>query len=96
VIRKITAGVRSLLVNDDSREQPFLGKNARILIAELHQVRLPAEEDPLIHQHLAKYDKLYPTLALILAFGRRLLPVPSTPKNAPPRAAWKRPLPPAA
>ncbi len=33
---------------------------------ELHRVRLPGEDDPLVHQHLAKYDKLFPALALIL------------------------------
>jgi hypothetical protein len=34
--------------------------------ADLHQNRLPDEEHPLIAQHLAKYDKLFPALALIL------------------------------
>lgn len=32
---------------------------------ELHQSKLSAEENPLISQHLAKYDKLFPALALI-------------------------------
>lgn len=32
---------------------------------DLHRVRIPMEEDPLIRQHLTKYDKLYPALALI-------------------------------
>jgi len=31
----------------------------------LHLVRMPNEDEPLIHQHLAKYDKLFPALALI-------------------------------
>jgi hypothetical protein len=34
--------------------------------ADLHQVRLPAEDHPIIVQHLAKFDKLFPALALIL------------------------------
>ena len=33
---------------------------------ELHGVRMPREEDPLIVQHLAKFDKLCPALALIV------------------------------
>lgn len=33
---------------------------------ELHGQRLPAEEQPIIAQHLAKYDKLFPALALLL------------------------------
>ncbi len=33
---------------------------------DLHRVRMPAEDDPIIRQHLAKYDKLFPALALIL------------------------------
>lgn len=44
---------------------------------ELHRVRMPAEDHPIIAQHLAKFDKLFPALALILhlvdcaATGRR-------------------------
>lgn len=44
---------------------------------DLHRVRLPAEDHPIIAQHLAKFDKLFPALALILhlvecaATGRR-------------------------
>ena len=34
--------------------------------SEMHQVRLPAEDNPIIAQHLAKYDKLFPAIALIL------------------------------
>ena len=33
---------------------------------DLHRVRLAAEDHPIIAQHLAKYDKLFPALALIL------------------------------
>ena len=33
---------------------------------DLHQTRMPGEDEPIIRQHLAKYDKLFPALALIL------------------------------
>lgn len=33
---------------------------------DLHRVRLPTEEHPIIAQHLTKFDKLFPALALIL------------------------------
>ncbi len=33
---------------------------------DLHRTRLPAEDHPIIAQHLAKFDKLFPALALIL------------------------------
>jgi putative DNA primase/helicase len=33
--------------------------------ADLHRERIPAEDEPIIRQHLAKYDKLFPALALI-------------------------------
>jgi hypothetical protein len=33
---------------------------------DLHRLRIPAEEHPIIAQHLAKYDKLFPALTLIL------------------------------
>jgi hypothetical protein len=33
--------------------------------ADFHRTRLPGEEDPIIRQHLAKFDKLFPALALI-------------------------------
>ena len=33
--------------------------------SDLHRTRLPAEDDPLIAQHLTKFDKLFPALALI-------------------------------
>jgi len=32
---------------------------------DLHRGRLPSEEEPIIRQHLAKFDKLFPALALI-------------------------------
>jgi len=32
---------------------------------DLHRERMPSEEEPIIRQHLAKFDKLFPTLALI-------------------------------
>jgi len=32
---------------------------------EWHRERLPAEDDPLMQQHLTKYDKLFPALALL-------------------------------
>ena len=31
----------------------------------MHRVRMPKEDDPIIRQHLAKFDKLFPALALI-------------------------------
>jgi len=34
--------------------------------SDLHRVRLPAEDHPITAQHLAKFDKLFPALALIL------------------------------
>lgn len=33
---------------------------------DLHRTRMPAEDHPIIAQHLAKFDKLFPALALIL------------------------------
>lgn len=32
---------------------------------ELHRERIPKEDDPIVQQHLAKFDKLFPALALI-------------------------------
>lgn len=32
---------------------------------DMHEARLPSEEEPIIQQHLAKFDKLFPALALI-------------------------------
>jgi phage/plasmid primase-like uncharacterized protein len=33
---------------------------------DLHRNRMPSEDEPIIRQHLAKFDKLFPALALIL------------------------------
>ncbi|TCO82995.1 uncharacterized protein DUF3987 [Plasticicumulans lactativorans] len=46
---------------DDAAQEIFIEWSG-----DLHRVRLPAEDHPLIAQHLAKFDKLYPALALIL------------------------------
>jgi len=32
---------------------------------DMHRKRIPSEHEPLIKQHLSKYDKLFPSLALI-------------------------------
>ncbi|PWT83059.1 MAG: hypothetical protein C5B57_07605 [Blastocatellia bacterium] len=32
---------------------------------DMHRVRIPREDDPIVRQHLSKYDKLFPALALI-------------------------------
>jgi hypothetical protein len=32
---------------------------------DLHQERIPKEDDPIVRQHLSKFDKLFPALALI-------------------------------
>jgi hypothetical protein len=58
---------------------------------DLHRTRLPAEEHPITAQHLAKFDKLFPALALILhlvgcaATGQR---GPVTAEAALRAAAW--------
>lgn len=58
---------------------------------DLHRAKLPAEDHPIIAQHLAKYDKLFPALALIMhlvdcaATGRR---GPVTAEAALRAAAW--------
>jgi hypothetical protein len=58
---------------------------------ELHGSKMPAEDHPIIQQHLAKFDKLFPALALILhlvdcaATGRRGL---VTAESALRAAAW--------
>ena len=58
---------------------------------DLHRARLPAEDHPIVAQHLAKFDKLFPALALILhsvdsaATGQR---GPVTEKAALRAAAW--------
>lgn len=57
---------------DDSAKFPFFRFDQaaqEIFIAwstDLHRTRIPAEDNPLIEQHLSKYDKLFPALALIL------------------------------
>ena len=58
---------------------------------DLHGAKMPAEDHPIIQQHLAKFDKLFPALALILhladgaATGRR---GPVTVEAALRAAAW--------
>jgi hypothetical protein len=32
---------------------------------DMHRARIPNEDEPLIRQHLAKFDKLFPSLALV-------------------------------
>lgn len=57
---------------DDFHKLPFFRFNSeaqKIFIewsAELHGKKIPAEDNPIIQQHLAKYDKLFPAIALIL------------------------------
>lgn len=59
--------------------------------ADLHRSKMPAEDHPIIAQHLAKFDKLFPALALILhlvdcaATGRRGLVTEEAALRA---AAW--------
>jgi Protein of unknown function (DUF3987) len=56
---------------DDRFKFPHLSfspEAQRVYIAwskDLHQVRIAKEHDPIICQHLVKYDKLFPALALI-------------------------------
>ncbi len=58
---------------------------------DLHRSKMPAEDHPIIAQHLAKFDKLFPALALILhlvecaATGRRGLVTAEAALRA---AAW--------
>ncbi|MGH8584658.1 MAG: YfjI family protein [Gammaproteobacteria bacterium] len=71
---------------DDAAQEIFIEWDT-----DLHRSKLPAEEDPLIAQHLAKFDKLMPALALILhlvecaATGQR---GPVTKEAALRAAAW--------
>ena len=71
---------------DDKAESVFIK-----WAADLHQVRLPGEDNPLIAQHLAKFDKLFPALALTFhlvdcaATGQR---GPVTEASALRAAAW--------
>ena len=46
---------------DDAAQEIFIEWSG-----DLHQMRLPTEDQPIIAQHLAKFDKLFPALALIL------------------------------
>jgi hypothetical protein len=46
---------------DDAAQKIFIEWST-----DLHRTRLPTEDNPIIAQHLAKYDKLFPALALIL------------------------------
>ena len=64
---------------------------------DMHCSRMPSENEPLIQQHLSKYDKLFPALALIFHlvdcaasvdnFGDRFLVAGSITKEAAERAA---------
>ncbi len=71
---------------DDSAQEIFIEWSG-----DLHRTKMPAEDHPIIAQHLAKYDKLLPALALILhlvdcaATGRR---GPVTAEAALRAAAW--------
>lgn len=46
---------------DEAAQEVFIGWSG-----ELHRTKLRGEEHPVIAQHLAKFDKLFPSLALIL------------------------------
>ena len=71
---------------DEAAQQIFIEWSG-----ELHGSKMPAEDHPIIQQHLAKFDKLFPALALILhlvdcaATGRR---GPVTAESALRAAAW--------
>ena len=82
---------------DESIKFPYFrfdGKAQAVFIewsTNLHRTLLPAEDHPIIAQHLAKFDKLFPALALILhlidcADTERLGPV--TEQAALRAAAW--------
>ena len=57
---------------DDFAKFPYFrfGADAQVVFiewsADLHRNRIEREDNPIIRQHLAKYDKLFPALALIL------------------------------
>ena len=58
---------------------------------QLHTKKIPAEDNPLISQHLTKYDKLFPALALILHIVDCLLTGRTGPVSKPAAlraAAW--------
>lgn len=71
---------------DDAAQEIFIEWSG-----DLHRSKMPAEDHPIIAQHLAKFDKLFPALALILhlvdcvAAGRR---GPVTAEAALRAAAW--------
>ena len=71
---------------DDAAQAVFIA-----WLTEMHTIRLPQEEEPMIEQHLSKYDKLFPALAMLLhliecaATGAR---GPVTAKAALRAAAW--------
>lgn len=46
---------------DDAAQEIFIEWSG-----DLHRTKLPGEDHPIIAQHLAKFDKLFPALALIL------------------------------
>lgn len=46
---------------DDAAQEIFIEWSG-----DLHRTKLPGEDHPMIAQHLAKFDKLFPALALIL------------------------------
>lgn len=57
---------------DDFHKFPFFRFDAdaqKIFIewsSDLHSTKLPAEDNPIVQQHLAKFDKLFPAIAMIL------------------------------
>lgn len=58
---------------------------------DLHLHRIPNEDDPIVQQHLAKFDKLFPALALIFHLVSIVLEGPSAPvtrEAAMRAAAW--------
>lgn len=71
---------------DDTAQDIFIEWSS-----DLHGTKMPAEDHPIVAQHLAKFDKLFPALALILhladcaASGRR---GPVTSEVALRAAAW--------
>jgi hypothetical protein len=57
---------------DESRKFPHFGFDAAAQalfiewMTDLNTIRQPAEEHPILQQHFAKYEKLFPALALLL------------------------------
>ena len=59
--------------------------------ADLHQERMSNEDEPIIRQHLAKFDKLFPALALIfhlVDYAANGVPGPVSKEAALRAAAW--------